>query len=449
MLAILVCVMAFVGCYVAGRRALWAGFMATMVVGYFYGILRANLDSRFGHFIFDFGAVGFYLALIARRDSQIQRFKMRRIMPWVLALTGWPILLMLMPIQSPLVELVGLRGQIFFVPFLLVGAMLDGAEMRKIAMGLAILSLIELAFAVAEIEFGLTAFYPMNSVDQIIYNSMDVAVGSTNAYRIPATFVQAAAYGGNMASLIPLLLGAMVQEPAGGRRWRLLLVALGVSAAGVFLSASRSQATVLFVLGIAATFSGRIRNFPWFGWVALLAILGVLVGMSPRMQRFVTLEDTTYVKTRFASSMNANFFELAWEYPLGNGLGGGGTSLPYFLQSQLHNPIAIENEYGRIMLEQGVPGLMLWLAFIFWMLTRPLPRESDPWYLGKWLARVVLVYCFMTAPTGLGLLTSIPGTALLLLFAGWIATPYVMPAVARPPTCAATMPPIDPTLKTA
>lgn len=449
MLAVLICLTAFVVCYVAGRRALWAGFMATMVVGYFYGILRANLDSRFGHFIFDFGAVGFYLALIARRDTQIQRFKMRRIMPWVLALTGWPILLMLMPIQSPLVQLVGLRGQIFFVPFLLVGAMLDGAEMRKIAMGFAILSLIELAFALAEIEFGLTAFYPMNSVDQIIYNSMDVAVGSTNAYRIPATFVQAAAYGGNMASLIPLLLGAMVQEPAGGRRWRLLLVALGVSAIGVFLSASRSQATVLFVLGIAATFSGRIRNFPWFGWVALLAILGVLVGMSPRMQRFVTLEDTTYVKKRFAYSLNANFAELAWEYPLGNGLGGGGTSLPYFLQSQLRNPIAIENEYGRIMLEQGLPGLALWLAFIFWMLTRPLPRESDPWYLGKWLARVVLVYCFMTAPTGMGLLTSIPGTALLLLFAGWIATPYVMPAVARPSTRAAVTPSIDPTLKTA
>jgi hypothetical protein len=449
MLALLACLIAFAACYVAGRRALWAGFMTTMVVGYFYGIVRANLDSRFAHFIFDFGAVGFYLALIARRDSQIQRFKMRRIMPWVLALTGWPLVMMLMPIQTPLVQLVGLRGQIFFVPFLLVGAMVDSTEMRKIAMGFAILSLIELAFALAEIEFGLTRFYPMNAVDQLIYNSMDVAVGSTSAYRIPATFVQAAAYGGNMASTIPLLLGAMIQEPRGGRRWRLLLIALGVSAVGVFLSASRSQATMLFLIGVAATFSGRIKNFPWFGWVALLAIVGVLVAVSPRMQRFVTLENTSYVKKRFANTMNSNLAELAWEYPLGNGLGGGGTSLPYFLLSQLRNPVSIENEYGRIMLEQGLPGLALWVSFIFWMLTRPLPRETDPWYLGKWLARVVLAYCFMTAPTGMGLLTSIPGTALLLLFAGWIATPYVVPAVARPPTRAAATPPVDQTLKTA
>src|ERR1700730_13865327 len=116
--------------------------MATMVVGYFYGILRANLETPLAHFTFDFGAVGFYLALITRRHTPIQRFKMRRVMPWVLALVGWPLLVMLMPLQPPLIQLVGLRGQIFFVPFILVGAMLDGSEMRKIAMGIAVLSVI-------------------------------------------------------------------------------------------------------------------------------------------------------------------------------------------------------------------------------------------------------------------------------------------------------------------
>lgn len=429
---------------------MWAGFMATMVVGYFYGIVRANLETTFAHFIFDFGAVGFFIALLARTDTPVQRFKMRRIMPWVLALIGWPLLIMLMPLQPLLVQLVGLRGQIFFVPFILVGAMLDGTEMRKLATGLAILAIIELVFALAEVEFGLPRFYPMNDVDQIIYNSMDVAIGSSNGYRIPATFIQAAAYGGNMAAGIPLLLGAMIQEPRGGTIRKLMLVALGASALGVFLSASRSQATMLFVLGLAATFSGRIRNFPWFAWVGLLAVVGALVAVSPRMQRFVTLNDTSYVKTRVSSSMNANFFELAAEYPFGNGLGGGGTSMPYFLANQLRNPVVIENEYGRIMLEQGLPGLALWLAFIFWALTRPLPRKTDPWYLGKWLARVFVAYCFMVAPTGLGTLTSIPGTALIMLFAGWIATPNVRSAAAkRTAQPSAPIPPTDSALRTA
>jgi hypothetical protein len=449
MLAILFCLAAFAACYVAGRRAVWAGFAATMVVGYFYGIVRANLETTFSHFIFDFGAVGFYIALITRKDSAIERFKMRRIMPWVLALAGWPLLMMLMPLQPPLIQLVGLRGQIFFVPFILVGAMLDGDDMRKMAANFAVLAIIELLFAFAEVEFGLPRFYPMNEVDQIIYNSMDVAMGSSNGYRIPATFIQAAAYGGNMATGIPLLLGAMIQEPRGGTRRKLMLIALGASALGVFLSASRSQATMLFVLGLAATFSGRIRNFPWFGWVALLAVVGTLVAVSPRMQRFVTIDNTTYLKARVSSSVNSNFLELAVEYPLGNGLGGGGTSIPYFLLSELHNPVVIENEYARIMLEQGLPGLALWLAFIFWILTRPLPRRSDPWYLGKWLARVAVAYCFMVAPTGLGTLTSIPGTALILVFAGWIATPNVTPAGSRFVRPDTAVPPADSALRTA
>jgi hypothetical protein len=445
----IVCVIFFAVCFLAGRRSVWFGVISTLTVGYFYGIMRANLETPFAHFIFDFGAFGFYLAIITRRDTPIQRFKMRRVMPWVLALAGWPLLIMLMPLQPPLIQLVGLRGQIFFVPFILVGAMLDGSEMRKIAIGIAVLSLVELLFALAEIEFGLIRFYPMNAVDQIIYNSMDVAVGATTVFRIPGTFVQAASYGGVMAITLPLLLGAMVQERRGGWwRW-FMLSAAGVSALGVFLSASRSHATLLFVLGIAATFSGRVKNFPWFGWVALLAVVGTLVAVSPRMQRFVTLENTTYVKNRVSGSMNSNFFTLALEYPLGNGLGGGGTSVPYFLLPELRNPVAIENEYGRIMLEEGLPGLALWLAFIFWVLTRPLPQATDPWYLGKWLARVALGFSFMTAPTGMGLLTSIPFTAIILLFAGWIAMPNVTPAETRAVRRPASAPPADSALRTA
>jgi hypothetical protein len=245
------------------------------------------------------------------------------------------------------------------------------------------------------------------------------------------------------------LLGAMIQERRGGSRRKLLLIAVGVSALGVFLSASRSHATLLFVLGIAATFSGRVRNFPWFGWVALLAVVGTLVAVSPRMQRFVTLDNTSYLKKRVSSSMDSNFFQLALEYPLGNGLGGGGTSIPYFLLPELRNQVVLENEYARIMLEQGLPGLVLWIAFIFWTLTRPLPLITDPWYLGKWLARVALVFCFMTAPTGMGLLTWIPGTVLILVFAGWIATPNVTPASARAVRPSAPAPHGDPVLKTA
>jgi O-antigen ligase len=119
-------------------------------------------------------------------------------------------------------------------------------------------------------------------------------------------------------------------------------------------------------------------------------------------------------------------FAMVEAYPLGNGLGGGGTSIPYFLQSLLQSPVEIENEYGRIALEQGIPGLALWLAFIVWLFTRAAPRRDDPWFAGRWLARLFCAISFATAPLGTGLLNAVPQTALVLLFAGWIAAPQAV-----------------------
>ena len=238
--------------------------------------------------------IGSTLALITRRDTPIQRFKMRRLMPWVLALAGWPLLVMLMPLQPFLIQLVGLRGQIFFVPFILVGAMLDANEMRKIAIGIAGPEPDRTAVRDGRDPVRRDAFLSdeCGRSDHLQQYGCRGDRPDRRCFRIPATFVQAASYGGVMALTLPLLLGTMVQESRRGWRRNLLLIAVGVSALGVFLSASRSHATLLFVLGIAATLSGRAKNFPWFGWIALLAVVAILVAVSPRMQRFVTLENT-------------------------------------------------------------------------------------------------------------------------------------------------------------
>jgi hypothetical protein len=433
--------MAFAVCFYCGRRALWAGFIATMTVGYFYGIVRANLDTTYIHFLYDFGAAGYFIALLINRKSPIQRYKLRKMMPWILSLTVWPVLLLLAPTQNFLVQLVGLRGHIFFLPFLAVGAMISDREVRKIALGLAILNCVALAFALIEVQFGVPLFYPFNAVDQLIYRSTDVLVGGAGTFRIPAIFTQSAAYGGNMAASVPLLIGAMVREPKRGWWRRLLYAALGASVIGVFLSASRAMAVELFIIALAVTVSGRARNFPRFGWIAMIGFVVLLIVSSTRLQRFLTLENTRFVKTRISGSINQSLIELAAEYPMGNGLGGGGTSMPYFLESEVRHLVAIENEYGRILLEQGLPGLALWIWFMLWTLTRPLPHRNESWYLGRWLARVVVGIAFAFAATGTGLLTSIPGTALVLLYAGWVSAPnviYVRRKVAarQPPTAA-------------
>lgn len=445
-LSLALCVIAFAVCFYCGRRALWAGFIATMTIGYFYGIVRANLDTTYIHFFYDFGAVGYFAALLVNRKSPFQRYKLRKTMPWLLILTVWPMLLLLAPTQVFLVQLAGLRGHIFFLPFLAVGAMIDDGEVRKIAVGLAILNCIALAFALLEVQFGVPQFYPYNMVDQLIYRSTDVIIGGAGTFRIPAIFENSAAYGGNMSSAIPLLIGGLVQEPRRSWRRKLFYAALGASALGVFLSASRSQALGLFLIVLAITVSGRVRNFPRFGWVAMVGFVALVILSSARLQRFLTLDNSRFLKTRVEGSVNEGMLKLAAEYPMGNGLGGGGTSMPYFLESQVRHPVLIENEYGRIMLEQGLPGLAFWIAFVLWTLTRPLPRRNERWYLGRWLARVVFAIAFAFATTGTGLLTSIPGTALVLFYAGWIAAPNIIQVKRR---VSAPLAPVPPELQSA
>jgi hypothetical protein len=423
--SLIICAFCFAVCFYCGLRARWAGFLATMAVGYFFGIVRANLETSLAHFFYDFGASGYYLSLLITRKSQIQRYKLSRIMPWIVALTAWPSLLLLAPTQIFMVQLVGLRAQIFFLPFLAVGAMIDNRDARRIAYGLAVLNAIALVFALLEVQFGVPKFFPFNAVDQIIYHSTDVLIGGIATYRIPSIFENSAGYGMNMAASLPLLIGLMMQERRPMLR-NLLYAAIAASAIGVFLSASRTSAIFLAAIVLGVLTAGHLRRMPKFGWLVLVAFLVMLVGTSSRMQRFLSLEDSRYVKNRVHSSVNETFMQLVAEYPMGNGLGGGGTSMPYFLASQVRHQVSIEDDYGRILLEEGLPGLALWLALFIWTITRPLPRKNEQWYVGRWLARIALAYELLTGVIGTGLLTAIPNTAMVLFYVGWITAPNVI-----------------------
>ncbi len=292
-----------------------------------------------------------------------------------------------------------------------------------ITRSLAILNMVALGFALAETLVGVASFYPNNPLDAIIYKSSDVYFSGTSHLRIPATFTHSAAYATSMVSSIPLLLGGLSLEAPRGWPRLLLLSAIGASAVGVFLAASRSEAVVLFAMVLVVTFSRPRARFPWVGWFAVLLAVAWLVAVTPRMQRFFTLGNQGIITNRLHDSVNQSFIALVMEYPFGNGLGGGGTSIPYFLQPLLRDPVGLENEYARIVAEQGIPGLALWLGFIAWLFTRGAPEQTDQWCAGKRLARLFCAISFLTAPLGTGLLNAIPQSAMVMMFAGWIAVP--------------------------
>jgi hypothetical protein len=84
--------------------------------------------------------------------------------------------------------------------------------------------------------------------------------------------------------------------------------------------------------------------------------------------------------------------------------------------------VTMENEYARILLEQSVIGLCLWVAFIGWFISRRFSAARTSWRTGEHLAWVACVLYFGSAMIGTGLLTSIPQTALLLICAGWVSS---------------------------
>jgi hypothetical protein len=418
-LSLVLCLVSFIACFLFAKRSLVAGLISVLAVGYGYGIVRANVQEALSHFIFDAGVLALYCAQLFRYLKPAEANRVQLVRPWLEFLIIWPLLLFLIPNQDTLIRFVGLRGNIFLLPFILLGARLSNEEKYSLAIGLAVLNIGAFVFASIEFFTTIETFFPRNEVTRLIYLSRDVA---QNSYRIPSTFSGAHAYAGTMAVSLPLLLGALQQQRSQLFHKPLLVAGVIVSLLGVLLAATRVHFIVAAIIVIVALFSIRSRFSHIIAGLLILMSIGWWVSSEQRLQRFMGLQDIEMVSNRVAGGVNMGFLDLATEYPFGNGLGGGGTSIPYFLSQRIENPVGMENEYARIMMEQGLVGLLLWLAFLGWLFSRRGEGRSDPWFLGRRLAWVSCAAYFATGLIGTGLLTSVPQSCLLLLNAGWIAS---------------------------
>jgi hypothetical protein len=423
MISIALCGVAFLVCLQMGRRSLIEGLCSLVTIGYAYGIVRANLPDGFSHLIFDSAVMGLYVAQLPMRQPGWQLSRSEDIRTWLIVLLAWPGILFVMPWQDPLIQLVGLRGSIFLLPFLLLGARLTGDDVYKLALWLSVLNLAAGILACVQYVVGVEPFFPRNAVTDIIYRSRDLA--DYTAYRIPASFANAHAYAATMVMSIAVIGGAWVQGHHG--RWQARLMGAGMLMAmlAVFMSATRLNALMLFALIVTTVFTARLPGAYRFRWLVLLAVVGYMVAGDERLQRFRTLQDPEFLAERLAGSVNYTFLELVRQYPLGNGLGGGGTSVPYFLQDRIRNVVVMENEYARILLETGLPGLVMWVLFLGWVFTRRRVQRGDMFYFGRRLAYVACAGTFASGLIGVGLFTSVPTAALLFLLTGWIVVPEV------------------------
>lgn len=419
MIAIAICALTLAATALLGRRAMWQGIAAVLVAGYAYGLVRANVGDA-THLLFDAAVTGFFAACLWRVVTAPNVPGMHALKAWTLVLMVWPTALFFFPAGDVLVELVGLRANIFLLPFLLVGARLDDESVYKVALVLAVLNIAAAAVAGLQYTFGLQMFFPRNEVTEMLYHGR-LSDTESIGLRIPSTFVNAHAYGGTMVMTLPFIFGAWAQQRTRAHS-HLLTAALISSLLGVFMAGVRTPILVLAVLVGLVTLSGQLRGYARVSWAVVLLLVAYVVAGETRFQRFVTLQDTEFLSERWRGSVNSDFFELVNQSPFGRGLAGGGTSIPYFLQDRQEANFVMENEFARIVLEQGLPGLFLWVVFIVWVMTKGRSGPADPWRLARRLVLATAGSYFVLALTGIGLLTSIPQSVILLMGIGWIST---------------------------
>jgi hypothetical protein len=427
MIALLLCLVGALAAFFVGRRSLGLGILVVIVFGYAYGIVRANLVSTFSHFIFDAALIGLYLSQFTGRRKNQPTPHHASLNMWMYVLIGWPLLMVIMPFQPLLVSLVGLRGNMFFLLAVFLGARLRDQDLRPMAFGLAALNLLALAFGVAEYFKGIEPFFPYGPMTVTMYNSFD----SSGASRIPSMFQNAHTYAGVMVFTVPILFGAWSLST--GVRWRKMFLLFGMAAAfiGVLMAATRQGMALAGVLVVIASVSGKLGPLKRVVW-ALAVVAVVYAAMhNERWQRYKEL-DSQSVEDRISGSVNRSFWEVLAEYPMGNGLGGGGTSIPYFLASEVRNPVWVENDYCRILLEEGVVGLLLWIGFVVWYVTNRVGFVKDEWLTGRRMAWYLCVLSFLIGLIGTGMLSSVPNTFMFLLCVGWTSVrPERVAAVAQ------------------
>jgi hypothetical protein len=313
------------------------------------------------------------------------------------------------------------------LPLMLVATKLTHDDLRRLALWVAGLNVLAFAVAGAEFYFGVAAIYPENETTALIYESRDVA--EFTEYRIPATFSSGHAYGGTMVATLPILIGAWTaRRSRHGAAGAFLWLAVFVSVVAVFVAAARTHFLVAAALLIVVTVSGRLRLAAWVGWVLLLSSVAWIVASEERLQRFLTLQDPEFLAERLGSSINATFFDLLVEYPFGDGLGSGGTNVPGFLLDRVPPVARLESEYSRLLLEQGVIGLGLWVGFIAWLLWRGLRRQRAQPEISRLLCLVCVAAFFASGLIGIGLFVSIPASAFLFIQIGILLSERPRPA---------------------
>jgi hypothetical protein len=295
---------------------------------------------------------------------------------------------------SPLYGLLGLKLYFYYVPLMFVGYALVRTEFelrRFLVFNLAIAGVVALLGAVQAI-WGQSLLNPA-VLDENLQELGDLSrvtpISGLIFNRPTSVFVSDGRFGAYLILMLILSLSAMgyfIQ-----RKWvwsKIVYIAFGLIFVATLLSGVRTAlifGAITTVIMLTAIYRGSKfgldqlrRIFRTMRRLLLLGAVGVvcLVFFFPKA---LGSRWAFYTETLTPNSRGSELHNRLWDYPLinleiatsstdsllGRGLGTASLGTQYVTRF-LHAPapgLAVENGYGQMLLEMGIPGLLLWMIF--------------------------------------------------------------------------------------
>jgi hypothetical protein len=322
--------------------------------------------------------------------------------------------------------LMGFKIFFYYVPLIFIGyALLNSeAELRRFFTVNLVLVLVIVSLGIAQSIIGPSFLNPAVQADDLralsgLYRVSES--GAISAYRPTSVFVSAGRYANFIMVAWILVLGFSGYLLLRHKRGRALaFIALPVTAAGAFLTASRGS-FMWGMINALATSAAFIWGAPWRQGEALRVFrsiqrvaIGIALGM---VLLFYIYPDALlsrlaiYEETLSPNSSKNELTHRGWTYPVENFLGAfnydrwpygygiGTTALGGQYVARFFNAkppvIGVESGFGTLVVEMGIGGLILWIimsvAILFAAWKVVLKLRGSPWFP---LGFVIFWYAF-------------------------------------------------------
>jgi len=368
-----------------------------------------------------------FLAALRRKD--VTTFRPPFLVP-LLIFIWFGVLQMFNPASTSIwYGLMGVKIFFYYVPLVFVGyALLNSeAQLRRFFTINLVLAVVVISLGIAQSIIGPSFLNPAVQAEDLrkLSGLYRVTESGAAAYRPTSVFVSAGRYADFILVAWILVLGYSGYLLLRHKKGRVLaFIALPLTAAGAFMSASRGSfmwgminaaaISVAFIWGAPWRQGGALRVLRSLPRVAIGIGLGIILLFYFYPDAFLS-RLTIYQEALMPNSPTNELTHRGWTYPLQNFLGAfnydrwpygygiGTTALGGQYVARLFNVkppvVGVESGFGALVVEMGIGGLILWLVmsvailFSAWRVVKKL--KGFPWFpLGFvifWYAFILLI----------------------------------------------------------